>query len=65
VRGRFSILGFQARWDYGPRLRAGVPENECQPLSSRVAGNKGQLSVTALIRWDEKAGLQRDAIRSQ
>jgi hypothetical protein len=25
----------------------------------------GQFPITALIRWDEKAGLQRDAIRSQ
>src|SRR5467141_4519520 len=30
-----------------------------------VGNSDSQLTITPFIRWDEKAGLQRDAIRSQ
>ena len=61
----------------GQRACPSVPEAARIRLSGRMAAetqpqfpatgelDDGTCQVYAFIRWDEKAGLQRDAIRSQ
>jgi hypothetical protein len=51
--------------EYQIRLLFAICDNEVADDKFRSLRPPGHIPITPFIRWDEKAGLRRDAIRSQ
>jgi hypothetical protein len=52
---------------FGQAIFDALPPNRCETAASETERLRGRsaLVIAEVIRWDEKAGLRRDAVRSQ